>query len=89
MLKELQNKLDITYPEISKEWDFSLNNKTPAEVSYGGNFNGHKITYKDLEYIKYKDNIKTEYAKNKNIKLLRIKYTEFDITEKILQSELK
>ena len=46
------------------------------------------ITDGDLEYTKYKDDIKTKYAKQKNIKLVRIKYTEFKNIESILQKEL-
>ena len=48
----------------------------------------HKITKKDVEYTKYKDKLKTEYAKNKNIRLIRIRYTDFDNIEKILKKEL-
>lgn len=47
---------------------------------------------KALEYTKLRDNIKNEYCKNNNIKLLRIPYTEFknlnDILNKFIPKEL-
>lgn len=36
----------------------------------------------------YRDNIKTQYCKNNNIKLIRIPYTEFKNIEEILTKEL-
>ena len=52
-------------------------------------FGKHKFTLNDLKYLKYKDKIKTRYAKLKGIKLLRIKYTHFNRIDKILESVLK
>ena len=36
----------------------------------------------------YRDNLKTQYCKNNNIKLIRISYTEFNNIEEILTKEL-
>ena len=36
---------------------------------------------------KYIDNIKTQYCKNNNIKLIRIHYWEFDNIESIIKKE--
>ena len=41
-----------------------------------------------LQKIQYRDNIKNEYAKNNNIKLLRIPYTKIKEIDKILTDEL-
>jgi hypothetical protein len=46
------------------------------------------ITQKRLEDSKYRDNIKTLYASNKNIKLLRISYKEFNKIDSILSNSL-
>lgn len=51
----------------------------------------HFIQYKnrsELEYVKNNDRIKNKYCKNKNLKLLRIPYTEFNIKENIIMSYL-
>lgn len=42
----------------------------------------------DLMNQKYIDNIKTQYCKNNNIRLIRIPYWEFDNIEEILKREL-
>lgn len=42
----------------------------------------------DLMEIKIKDNIKTQYCKDNNIKLIRIPYWDFDNIEEILKKEL-
>jgi len=54
-----------------------------------GNFNGHKMTMPELEYIKYKDKIKTDYANSKNINLLRIHYSKLDQIDDILTKHLE
>jgi Zn finger protein HypA/HybF involved in hydrogenase expression len=55
--------------------------------THGGFINGkHKIIKKDVEYLKYKDKIKSEFAKQKGMKLLRIKYTQFKEIENILKT---
>jgi len=41
-----------------------------------------------LRTIQYRDNIKNEYAKNKNIRLLRISYKELENINNILEKEL-
>lgn len=52
----------------------------------GGPFHMSK---KDIEDLKYRDFIKTNYAKSKTIKLIRIKYTKFNKIDEILEKELK
>jgi len=42
-----------------------------------------------LKDQKFRDKIKSNYAKEKNIKLLRIPYWEFDNIEKMLKKELE
>ncbi len=42
----------------------------------------------DLKSIQYRDKIKTKFAKNNGIKLLRIPYTKIKSTEKILTNKL-
>lgn len=42
----------------------------------------------DLMNIKYRDNIKTQYCLSNNIKLIRIKYTDFRNIKQILYKEL-
>lgn len=54
--------------------DFSGNNQQRAE--------------KQFELIKIRDQIKRDYCKNNNIKLLEIPYWDFDNIEKILKKEL-
>ena len=48
----------------------------------------YKITKKDLFLIQYKDKIKTKYAKQNKINLLRIKYTKLNQIEDILKKRL-
>ena len=58
--------------------------------SSGGFVNGkHKIVSEDVKYLKYKDSIKTNYAYKNGIKLLRIKYTQLNHTDQILEAVLK
>lgn len=40
----------------------------------------------NLNKLKYRDEIKTNYCKNNNIKLIRIPYMEFNNIEKILDN---
>lgn len=53
------------------------------------NFGSHVFTTNDLEYLKYKDQIKTEYASKIGIKLLRIKYTQLNHIDQILEAVLR
>ena len=48
----------------------------------------HKVTEKELKETQDRDDIKTKYAKRKNINLLRIKYTDFGKIHHILKSKL-
>ena len=48
----------------------------------------YKYSIKDLKYTKYKDIVKTDYAISKQIKLLRIKFTEQHNIENILNQNL-
>jgi len=47
------------------------------------------MTMPELEYIKYKDKIKTDYANSKNINLLRIHYSKLDQIDDILTKHLE
>jgi hypothetical protein len=46
------------------------------------------MSEKEFETLQYHDKLKNEYCKNHNIKLLRIRYDEFDNIEQILRNEL-
>jgi hypothetical protein len=41
-----------------------------------------------VEYIQHNDKIKTKFCEDNNIKLIRIKYTDYDKIEEILKKEL-
>jgi len=47
------------------------------------------LTQKELKETKYRDKIKTQYAKRNGFRLLRIKYTQFSKIDEILASALK
>jgi hypothetical protein len=53
-----------------------------------GKFGSHIQTRQELTDLQYKDNIKTQYAKNQNIKLLRIPYTKSKNIKTILSQKL-
>ena len=55
-------------------------------VDFGGK--GKEYAEKRFKAQQKRDNIKTEYCKNNNIKLIRIPYWEFDNVENILKQEL-
>lgn len=54
----------------------------------GSIFGKHQITIKNLRDIKYRDKIKTKYAKHNKIRLLRIPYTEFPKIHAILNEKI-
>lgn len=76
-----QLKFDFYLPEynICIEYD-GIQHYKPVDV-----FGGEEDHKKVLMY----DSIKTKYCQENNIKLIRIKYTEFDKIEEILSRELK
>jgi hypothetical protein len=49
----------------------------------------HNITKQELTEIRYRDKIKSQYAKQNDIRLLRIKYTQFNRIDKILESVME
>ena len=51
-------------------------------------YGGFGIDLLEFMNLKYRDNIKTKYCEDNNIKLIRIPYWEFDNVEKILELEL-
>jgi very-short-patch-repair endonuclease len=57
-----------------------------AQHFYPLRYNNNGI--KKLAELQIRDKIKTDYAKNNNIKLIRIPYTNFKKIEKILENEL-
>lgn len=56
-------------------------------MSYGSD-NTLKTKINNLKTIQYRDNIKTQFCIDNNIKLIRIPYTEFDNITTILEREL-
>lgn len=83
------------YTDQMLKFDFYIPDKNLL-IEYDGeqhyNSNGyigkHKLTAKDIKNIQYRDKIKIDYAIQQNIKLLRIKYTEYNNIDKILILEL-
>lgn len=74
-------------------FDFAIlgkRNGVKALIEYDGIMHyKKKRKSQDLLDSMERDNIKSEYAKNKKIKLIRIPYWDFDNIEKILKKELK
>ena len=69
-------------------FDFFISNKNLC-IEYDGEFHFLPVfSQKDLNKTKIRDNIKNEYCENNNIKLLRIKYTDFENIENILSENL-
>ena len=78
-------------------FDFFLPNKNIC-IEYDGEYHFSPIrrsksitseqAKQNLEKLKIRDKIKTDYCKNKNIQLIRIPYTEFDNIEIILDTYL-
>lgn len=52
-----------------------------------GDFGGFKFSNEDFNELRFRDEIKTKYAYQENIKLLRIKYTELRQIDNILSGE--
>lgn len=55
---------------------------------YGRKLGHYVSTENDLKNVQFRDSVKTEYAKNANIRLVRIKYTELSRIESILNDNL-
>jgi len=82
-----KGKLKYDFYVPSKNLLIEYDGKQHFEV--GSNIRGkHIVTEQELENIKYKDKIKDVYANKNGIKLLRIKYTDFDKIEEILKFEI-
>lgn len=81
--KDCKNKRSLPF-------DFYLPDMNVA-IEYDGEQHFKPKFYYDekgLEEIKIKDEIKNEYCKSNNIKLIRIPYTEFDNIENILKASI-
>jgi very-short-patch-repair endonuclease len=83
---------DCRNPKTNKmlKFDFFLPTKNTI-IEYDGEqhfqtgyVGKHKITSKEFSDIKYRDRIKTKYAKNKGINLIRIKYVEIGNIKNLL-----
>ncbi len=70
-------------------FDFYLNDKNIC-IEYDGilHFTSIKYFKNNVDIIKKKDSIKTKYCLDNGIKLIRIKYTDYDNIESILEKEL-
>ncbi len=53
-----------------------------------GKLGGHTMTMQDLLDIQHRDSIKTKYASDKNLTLLRISYKQINKVDNILQKEI-
>jgi very-short-patch-repair endonuclease len=49
----------------------------------------HNITNKEVKETRYRDKIRNQYALKNDIKLLRIKYTQFHHIDQMLEAALK
>lgn len=74
-------KFDFYLPNLNMCLEYDGIQHSEACDIFGG--------YDGLKKLKFKDEIKNEYCKINNIKLLRISYTEFNNIEHILEKELK
>ena len=87
--KECKNKkalrFDFYLPDynVCIEYDGIQHHKP---VDFGSK--GQSYAEEQLKYNQKKDNIKTQYCLDNNIKLIRIPYWEFDNIENILEKEL-
>lgn len=83
-LTNCQLKFDfyITPKNILIEFDGEQHTRIGAKVR------NHILTADEVEKIKYRDGIKTQYALTKGIKLIRIPYTAINNIEDILQKEI-
>jgi hypothetical protein len=71
-------------------FDFAIldNNELKYLIEYDGEFHYEKLYDNDnFEILKYHDELKNEYCKINNIKLIRIPYWEYDNISKILKDE--
>lgn len=70
-------------------FDFYLSNYNIC-IEYDGiqHFTGWRGRKQSLNMINHNDDIKTKYCQENNIRLIRIKYTEFNKIEEILSREL-
>ena len=93
---DMQYRFDDCKNVIPLPFDFYLYEYNTC-IEYDGE--GHYIpinrgnisnleAQEELENIKFRDNIKTQYCKDNNIKLIRIPYWNFDNIETILNKEL-
>lgn len=81
-----KRKLYFDFYILSKNILIEYDGEQHFKIGMTRNF---KITNDILEYNQYKDKLKTEYAKEKNIKLIRIKYIDLNKVNDILEKELK
>ena len=72
----------IPSKNVLVEYDGEQHSKVNAHLKK------YSFTEKDLDGIRYRDSIKTNFAKEKGIKLLRISYLDKLIVNNILQKEL-
>lgn len=79
----------ISYSNRKLRYDFAIFNKK-GEVSllieYDGEFHYKNNKFNKLQMQLVRDNIKSEYAKSKKIKLIRIPYWEFNNIENIINN---
>ncbi len=96
---EFQKKFDDCKNPKTKhklEFDFYIPSKNllieydgEQHFKYGGYVGKYQITKKNFKDIQYKDTIKSSYAKQNNIKLLRIKYNQINDINKILDNNFQ
>lgn len=87
-----QFKFDDCVDKAQLPFDFAIfkNGKLKSLIEYDGiqHFRGWHKKADSLKEIQRRDNIKNEYCKRKNIKLIRIPYTKFSEIESIITKEV-
>jgi hypothetical protein len=81
---DCKNKLPLRF-----DFKINLNDNNFVLLEYDGVQHFNETWYDNLSIQQRRDSIKDNYCKEKNIKLIRIKYTDYDNIENILKENLK
>lgn len=89
---EIQKRFDDCKNIFTLPFDFYLPNNNTC-IEYDGSLHYKSVEYfggeETLKSTQMRDNIKTHYCKEHNIRLIRIPYWDFDNIEDILNRELE
>ena len=96
-IKDLVFKKEFTFDDLvykkKLRFDFAVldaNNHPKLLIEFDGLHHFQEVDYfkSNLGIVKKRDELKNKYCKERNIKLLRIPYYEFDSIEEILRKEV-